>query len=52
MTPPSGQEKLPISTGCLGETKGIGLSVGAMGRKAVPIEQIKPLFDKAVGRLQ
>jgi hypothetical protein len=30
----------------------MGLSVGAMGRKAVLIEQIKSLFDKAVGRLQ
>jgi len=52
MTPPSGQDKLPISTGCLGEAKERGLSIGAMGKKAVPIEQIKPLFDKAVARLQ
>ena len=51
MTPPAAQKNAPLSTGCFGEAKGMGLGVGAMGRKATPLEAVKTLFEKAAGRL-
>lgn len=51
MTPPPSQKDSPISTGCMAESKGMGISVGAMGRASVAIENVKALLDKAIGRL-
>jgi hypothetical protein len=52
MTPPSSSEKsLPVMTGCFAEAKGMGISVGYMGRTSEPIEKVKTLLDKAIGRL-
>ena len=52
MTPPSSAEKnLPVMTGCMAEAKGMGISVGYMGRTSVPIETVKALLDKAIERL-
>jgi len=52
MTPPSSLQDVPLSTACLAEAKGMGISVGSMsGTKKVAIEKIKTLLDKAIGRL-
>ena len=52
MTPPSSSEKnIPVMTGCMAEAKGMGISVGYMGRTSVPIEKVKTLLDKAIERL-
>ncbi len=52
MTPPSSSKKdTPVMTGCFAEAKGMGISVGYMGRTRVPIEQVKTLLDKALERL-
>ncbi len=52
MTPPSSETDAPISTGCIAEAKGMGISVGSMsGKKKVAIEKVKALLDKAIGRL-
>ena len=52
MAPPSSLQDVPLSTACLAEAKGIGISVGSMsGTKKVAIEKIKTLLDKAMGRL-
>ena len=52
MTPPASSKKdIPVMTGCFAEAKGMGISVGYMGRTGVPIEKVKTLLDKAIGRL-
>jgi hypothetical protein len=52
MTPPASSKKdIPVMTGCFAEAKGMGISVGYMGRTSVPIEKVKTLLDKAIGRL-
>lgn len=52
MTPPASSKKdVPVMTGCFAEAKGMGISVGYMGRTSVPIEKVKTLLDKAIGRL-
>jgi len=52
MTPPASSEKdIPVMTGCVAEAKGMGISVGYMGRTSVPIDKVKTLLDKAIGRL-
>ena len=52
MTPPASPEKdIPVMTGCVAEAKGVAISVGYMGRTSVPIEKVKTLLDKAIGRL-
>ena len=52
MTPPSSAPKnVPVLTGCFAEAKGMGISVGYMGKASVPVETVKTLLDKAVARL-
>lgn len=52
MTPPASSKKdIPVMTGCFAEAKGMGLSVGYMGKTSVPIDKVKTLLDKAIGRL-
>ena len=52
MTPPAASKKdIPVMTGCFAEAKGMGLSVGYMGKTSVPIDKVKTLLDKAIGRL-
>ncbi len=52
LTPPPSQKDVPISTGCLAEARGMGLSVGSMSpTNKVAIEKVKVLLDKAIGRL-
>ena len=52
MTPPSSSKKdIPVMTGCFAEAKGMGLSVGYMGKTSVPIDKVKTLLDKAIERL-
>jgi hypothetical protein len=52
MTPPASSKKaIPVMTGCFAEAKGMGISVGYMGRTSVPIETVKTLLDKAIERL-
>jgi hypothetical protein len=53
MTPPPSGKDVPISTGCMAEAKGMGISVGSMSPKnKVAIDKVKALLDKAIGRLQ
>lgn len=53
MTPPPSQKDAPILSGCFGEAKGIGLSVGFMSpTKRLSIDQTKALMDKAAGQLR
>ena len=51
MTPPASLTDAPVSTGCFAEAKGMGVSVGSMGKTRVPMEKVKPLLDKIVQRL-
>jgi hypothetical protein len=52
MTPPASSKKdIPVMTGCIAEAKGMGISVGYMGKTSVPIDNVKTLLDKAIGRL-
>ena len=52
MTPPASAKKdIPVMTGCFAEAKGMAISVGYMGKTSVPIETVKTLLDKALGRL-
>ena len=52
MTPPSSAPKIvPLMTGCFAEAKGMGISIGYMGKASVRLETVKTLLDKAVGRL-
>ena len=51
MTPPASSAGMPLSTGCFAEAKGMGISVGHNGPSRVPIDKVKPLLDKAIGRL-
>jgi hypothetical protein len=52
MTPPPSQKSMPVAVGCMGEAKGMGVSVGSMSPgSAVAIPKIKALFDKATSRL-
>jgi hypothetical protein len=46
--PPSGKG-LPISTSCLAESKGMGISVGHNGSSRVPMDKVKTLLDKRSG---
>jgi hypothetical protein len=52
MTPPPSQKSMPVAVGCMGEAKGMGVSVGSMSPgSAVAIPKIKALFDKVTSRL-
>jgi hypothetical protein len=51
MTPPASLTEAPVSTGCFAEAKGMGVSVGSMGKTRVPMEKVKPLLDKLIQRL-
>lgn len=52
MTPPPSQKSMPVAVGCMGEAKGMGISVGSMSPgSAVAIPKMKALFDKATSRL-
>jgi hypothetical protein len=51
MTPPPSRKGTPISTGCVAESKGMGISVGYNGSSSVPMDKVKTLLDKAIGRL-
>ena len=54
LTPPPGQESLPIMTGCMAEAKGMGLSVGHMtGQtgKSIGMDNVHALLEKVVSRL-
>jgi len=53
LTPPTSQaENTPVSTGCMAEAKGMGISVGSMApKKSAAIDQVKALLDKAISRL-
>lgn len=52
LTPPSSQKSMPVAVGCMGEAKGMAISVGSMSPgSAVPIPKMKVLFDKATSRL-
>ncbi len=52
MTPPPSEEKMPKSTGCFGEAKGMAISVGAYTTATgFPPEKVKALLDKVIGRL-
>jgi hypothetical protein len=53
MTPPPSQKSMPIAVGCMGEAKGLGISVGSMSPSSgVALPKIKALFDKATSRLR
>ena len=53
MTPPPSQKSMPIAVGCMGEAKGLGISVGSMSPgSGVALPKIKALFDKATSRLR
>jgi hypothetical protein len=52
MTPPPSEERMPRSTACFGEAKGMGISVGANATATrFPPEKVKELLDKVIGRL-
>ncbi len=51
LTPPHGQKDAPLTTGCFSASRGKGASVSWLGRRPVPMERIKALYDAAVGRL-
>jgi hypothetical protein len=52
LTPPPSQKSMPVAAGCMGEAKGMAMSVGSMSPgSAVPIPKMKALFDKATSRL-
>ena len=52
MTPPSTEPSMPNMTGCMGEAKGQGISVGfSSGTTKLPIGKVKTLFDKATARI-
>jgi len=51
MTPPSSEKNVPVPTSCIAEAKGMGISVGSMSPKKVPIEKVKTMLDKVIGRL-
>jgi hypothetical protein len=51
MTPPASAKAMPLSTGCFAEAKGMGLSVGHSGTARVPMDKVRALLDKAIGRL-
>jgi hypothetical protein len=52
LTPPASEERSPTMTGCIGEAKQMGMSVGFMspGQK-MDLGKAKHLFDQAAGRL-
>jgi hypothetical protein len=52
VTPPATQSSMPNMTGCMGEAKGQGISVGcSSGTTKLPIARGKTLFDKATARI-
>lgn len=51
MTPPPTAKSMPISSGCFAEAKGMGISVGHNGSAKMPMDRVKALLDKAIGRL-
>lgn len=51
MTPPSGKQGLPVTTGCLAEDKGMAVSIATLGTTRVPMEKVKALVDGATARL-
>lgn len=53
MTPPQGEQKMPISAACMGEAKGKAIGVGFMSpTRKLTLAQIKALYDQAVARLE
>jgi hypothetical protein len=52
LTPPAAEKDAPITTGCMAEAKGLAVSVSALGRTRVTIEQVKALLDLLVQRLR
>ena len=51
MTPPTGKQDLPSTTGCLTTAKGTMVSITTLGRTRVPMEKAKALVESAAGRL-
>ena len=51
LTPPAAQPNMPMSTGCFGEAKGMGIGLGAAGRTRIAIEAVKGLYDKVTKKL-
>jgi hypothetical protein len=51
LTPPASEENAPATTGCLAEARGMAIAVSYMGKKGVPVENIKTLLDRIVSRL-
>ena len=50
--PPKESEHMPVAVGCMGEAKGMAMSVSAMIAKVkVAPQRVKALFDAAVARL-
>lgn len=52
LTPPAAEKDAPITTGCMAEAKGLAVSVSALGKTRVTIEQVKALLDLLVQRLR
>jgi hypothetical protein len=52
MTPPASSKKAtPAMTSCLADVKGKLVNVVYMSLTGAPIEKVKPLLDKAIGRV-
>lgn len=51
LTPPASEKNAPLTTGCLTEAKGMAISMSYLGKKSVPLENLKALLDKLVTRL-
>src|SRR4029077_19641197 len=51
MTPPAGRETMPLSTGCMGEAKGMAMGIGMAGKKRISMAAVKTLWDQAAKRL-
>jgi hypothetical protein len=52
MTPPASSKKdTPAMTSCLADVKGKLVNVVYMSPTGAPIEKVKPLLDKAIGRV-
>ena len=52
LIPPASESDAPITTGCFAEAKGLAVSVSALGKTKVSIEQVKELLGKVVERLR
>ena len=51
MTPPASRPDMPITTGCITETKGKVVSIATLGKTRIPMEKAKALVESAGGRL-